>query len=109
MELRGLPFAMIEWDRLPVETHPGERGSASSRTFLSGELRVRKVEYSAGYHADHWCRKGHVVLCLLGEFTSEHQDGSAHRIRQGMTYILGEDAVAHRSSTETGATLFIVD
>jgi len=67
------------------------------------------VEYSAGYLADHWCRKGHVVLCLRGEFTSEQQDGSAVQIRPGMTYIVGEDTAPHRTSTEAGATLFIVD
>ena len=24
------------------------------------------VEYSPGYAADHWCSKGHVILCLTG-------------------------------------------
>jgi len=67
------------------------------------------VEYSAGYRADHWCGKGHVVLCLRGEFTSEHQDGSTHQVRQGMVYLVGDGMAPHRSSSEAGATLFIVD
>jgi hypothetical protein len=109
MELRGLAFAAVDWEHVASEIRPGERGTASSRTFESGALRIRMVEYSAGYRADHWCRKGHVVQCLHGEFTSEHQDGSTHRIRQGMVYVVGDDIAPHRSSTETGATLFIVD
>ena len=109
MELRGLPFASIDWERIPIEARPGERGTASSRSFENGAIRARMVEYSAGFRADHWCRKGHVVLCLHGEFISEHQDGTTHRIRQGMVYIVGDDTAPHRSSTETGATLFIVD
>jgi len=109
MELQGLPFAAVDWENVPSETHPGERGSASSRTFESGGLRLRMVEYSAGYRADHWCQKGHVVLCLHGEFISEHQDGSTHRLRPGMVYIVGDNIAPHRSSTEKGAKLFIVD
>ena len=109
MELRGLPFAAIEWEKVATETRPGERGTVSSRTFESGPLRARMVEYSAGYRADHWCRKGHVVLCLRGEFISEHQDGSSHRICEGMVYVVGDEMSAHRTSTERGASLFIVD
>jgi hypothetical protein len=109
MELPSLPFATVDWDQLPIERHLGERGTASSRTFRSGALRVRMVEYSAGYRANHWCRKGHVVMCVRGEFTSEQQDGRTHQIRHGMVYIVGDDMAPHRSSTETGASLFIVD
>ena len=104
-----MPFETIDWSRFPEERNPGERGTASSRTYRSGPIRVRMVEYSAGYRADHWCPKGHIVLCVRGEFTSEHQDGSSHRIRTGMTYIVGEGMTPHRSSSEAGATLFIVD
>jgi hypothetical protein len=109
MELQGLRFATVDWDQIPRETHPGERGTVSSRVFQHGAVRVRMVEYSAGYRADHWCRKGHVVLCLRGEFATEHQDGTVHRIRQGMVYVVGDESAPHRSSTETGAALFIVD
>jgi len=109
MRLEGLPFATIDWDKLPLEEHRGEKGTAHWRTFTSKEYRVRMVEYSPGYLADHWCSKGHIVLCVRGEFLSEHQDGSVHPIRQGMTYLVGDNDVPHRSSTERGATLFIVD
>jgi len=109
MELPGLPFATVDWSRLEVQTQAGLQGHASARVFQSGPVRARIVEYSPGYRADHWCRKGHVVLCLRGEFISEHEDGSCHRVGEGMAYVVGDDTTPHRSSTESGATLFIVD
>lgn len=109
MQLAGTPFATVNWASVPTEEHPGEKGLARVRTRQFGEVRVRMVEYSSGYVADHWCNKGHVVLCVQGEFTSDLRDGRHHVVRQGMTYVVGDDSVAHRSSTEFGATLFIVD
>lgn len=109
MQLEGVPFAEIEWEKIPPEEHSGEKGTARWRTYASHGVRVRMVEYSPGYFADHWCSKGHVVLCVRGEFRSEHQDGSVHTIREGMSYVVGDNTVPHRSSSEHGATLFIVD
>ena len=109
MKLENVPFASVDWDRIPVEEHPGEMGTVRSRTYAIGELRVRMVEYSPGYLADHWCDKGHVVLCVRGEILSNHKDGSVHTIREGMVYIVGDNETCHRSSSERGATLFIVD
>lgn len=109
MRFEGVPFATIDWEKIPSTEQPGETGSVRSRTFTSGDVRVRMVEYSPGYAADHWCRKGHIVLCVRGEIRSHHQDGTVHLIRQGMVYVVGDDDVPHRSSSEGGATLFIVD
>jgi len=109
MRMDGVSFAAIDWSEIPAEQNPGESGTARSRTFSTHEYRVRLVEYSPGYVADHWCRKGHIVLCVRGEFLSHHEDGSVHKIRQGMSYVVGDSDVPHRSSTEGGATLFIVD
>lgn len=109
MRLEGLPFATVDWTAIPMEEHPGARGTARSRSFLDREVRVRMVEYSPGYEADHWCAKGHIVLCVHGEFVSERKDGIVHRIREGMVYIAGDGDPPHRSSSEAGATLFIVD
>lgn len=109
MKLDGLTYATIDWARIPAEEHPGEKGTARSKVHQSGDIRIRMVEYSPGYLADHWCSKGHVVLCFRGEFVSEHKDGSTHVMREGMTYIVGDGSMPHKSSTETGATLFIVD
>lgn len=109
MRLDDVPFAAINWDQLPVEDQPGEKGVARSRTFVSKSFRVRMVDYSPGYAADHWCHKGHIVFCVRGRFLSKHRDGSVHEIGQGMSYIVGENDTPHRSSSESGATLFIVD
>ena len=109
MRLDGVPFAAIDWERIPPEEHSGESGNARSRSYVSEGLRIRMVEYSAGYVADHWCHKGHVVLCVRGQFVSRHQDGSVHTIRQGMSYVVGDETAPHRSVSERGATLFIVD
>jgi hypothetical protein len=109
MRLEGIPFAEIEWDKIPPVELPGEKGVVRSRTYVNKETRVRMVEYSPGYVADHWCMKGHVVLCVRGEFVSTHKDGSTHPIHQGMAYVVGDNDTPHRSSSERGSTLFIVD
>jgi hypothetical protein len=67
------------------------------------------VEYSPGYLADHWCAKGHVLLCLEGELTTELADGRVMQLLPGMSYQVADDTMPHRSSTVTGAKLFIVD
>lgn len=79
------------------------------RQRLFGEVRARMVEYSAGYRADHWCAKGHIVLCLGGELTTELADGRVFHLRPGMSYQVADGAEQHRSSTVFGAMLFIVD
>jgi uncharacterized cupin superfamily protein len=67
------------------------------------------VEYTAGYLADHWCNKGHILLCLEGELHTELDDGRHLVMTPGMSYKVADGAEAHRSSTATGARLFIVD
>jgi quercetin dioxygenase-like cupin family protein len=109
VKLENITFTTIDWISVPVEERAGEKGVARSRTFAAKGLRVRMVEYSPGYSSDHWCHKGHVVLCVRGEIVTNHMDGSAHRIREGTVYVVGDNGVPHRSSSEGGATLFIVD
>jgi quercetin dioxygenase-like cupin family protein len=95
---------------VPAEEHLGEGGKATWRTFTAGELRVRMVEYSAGYVADHWCDKGHVILVLEGELDTELKDGRRFKLVPGMSYQVADHGdAAHRSSTTTGAKLFVVD
>ncbi len=104
-----IPYQVLDWSGLAREEHRGESGSAWRRTLQLPGLRIRLVEYSPGYLADHWCRKGHIVHCLKGEFTSELADGSASVLREGMTYVVSDGASSHRSRTEHGAILLIVD
>ena len=109
MEISGLPFGTTDWSKIPATEHPGEIGTATWRTRQFGNIRVRMVDYSPGYRADHWCSKGHILLCLEGELHTELQDGRIVVLRPGVSYQVADGAVAHRSFTRTGARLFIVD
>ncbi|MCA1395483.1 DHCW motif cupin fold protein [Bradyrhizobium sp. BRP56] len=110
MKIPTLPFTVTDWNQLEPSVHPGETGQALWRTLNIGELRVRMVEYSPGYPADHWCDRGHVLYVVAGELDTELRDGRRFTLKPGMSYQVSDfgDA-AHRSSTKTGATLFIVD
>jgi quercetin dioxygenase-like cupin family protein len=109
MQITNFPFQTLNWDTIPGKQQNGETGIVYSQVFMMGETRIRKVEYSAGYKADHWCRKGHIILCLEGEMDTELDDGRIMKLTAGMTYFVGDDCEAHRSSTKTGCKLFIVD
>ncbi|MDE5452017.1 hypothetical protein GWE18_03885 [Bradyrhizobium sp. CSA112] len=110
MKIPTLPFTVTDWSGVAATTHPGVTGEALWRTLNIGDLRVRMVEYSPGYLADHWCDRGHVLYVLEGELDSELRDGRTFKLKPGMSYQVSDfgDA-AHRSSTKTGAKLFIVD
>lgn len=104
-----IPFQSIDWSLVPKTVHPGENGAATWQTLEFGGLRIRIVEYSAGYLADHWCRKGHIVHCLEGEFISEMQSGENFVFTKGMTYVVSDELSSHRSISETGVKLLIID
>ena len=107
--MRDIPFGTTDWSAVPPTTHRGERGVATWRTRDFAGIRVRMVEYSPGYRADHWCSKGHILLVLSGELETELEDGRVVLLRAGQSYQVADGAEAHRSSTAGGATLFIVD
>jgi hypothetical protein len=109
MQFGNLPFMTTDWHTVPTTEHAGASGVAFWRTVEAGEVRVRMVEYSPGYLADHWCKRGHVVLVLEGELVSELQDGRVVRLSAGMSYQVANDDVPHRSRTQSGAKLFVVD
>ena len=109
VEMTGIPFDVTDWSTVPATEHPGEHGSARWRTRQFGAIRVRIVEYSPGYLADHWCSKGHVLLCLEGELHTELADGRRFVLSPGMSYQVADGAEPHRSYTITGAKLFVVD
>jgi hypothetical protein len=110
MKIPELPFNPVHWDHLPPTRHPGETGHALWRTMQNGDLRMRVVEYSPGYVADHWCDRGHVIYVLEGELDTELKDGRRFTFGPGMGYTVSDFGDSpHRSSTTTGARLFIVD
>ncbi|AWN23131.1 hypothetical protein DKM44_07740 [Deinococcus irradiatisoli] len=109
MQMTGIPFGVTDWASVPVTEHPGVSGTALWRTRHFGELRVRQVEYTPGYLADHWCSKGHILLVLEGELITELADGRVFTLTPGLSYQVADQAEPHRSRTDTGAKLFIVD
>ncbi len=109
MKIERVPFQAIDWSTLARTEHPGEHGVASGRTVEAGNVRVRIVEYSPGYLADHWCERGHVVHVLEGELVSELRDGRRVVLAAGDSYVVADADGAHRSSTTSGARLLIVD
>lgn len=109
MHIRDLPFGVTVWNNVEPTTHPGTTGVALWRTRQFGDIRVRMVDYSPGYVADHWCEKGHIVLCLEGELETELADGRVVKLSPGQSYQVADGAEAHRSRSECGARLFIVD
>ncbi len=109
MRMNDIPFGTTDWSSLERIEHKGRTGVAHWRTRDFGGIRVRLVEYSPGYLADHWCTKGHILLCLEGELHTELEDGRTFVLKPGMSYQVADDAEPHRSLTTTGATLFIVD
>ena len=109
VKIENVPYTTIDWSTIAPVEHPGETGTSFWRTFEAGNLRVRMVDFSAGYMADHWCPRGHVVLVLEGEVTSELIDGTSTLMKAGVSYQVSDDVAPHRSSTKTGARVFIVD
>ena len=110
MKLPALPFTLINWTDVEPTTHPGESGVALWRTVNIGDVRVRQVEYSPGYVADHWCERGHILYVLEGELVTELKDGRSFTLVPGMSYQVSDRGdAAHRSTTRGGAKLFIVD
>lgn len=109
MKLNNIPFGTTDWNLVPLVRKAGETGWSESRTCHFGDVRVRMVRYSAGYKADHWCSKGHILLCLEGQLLTELQDGRSFTLTPGISYQVADEAEAHRSRTQEGALLFIVD
>ncbi len=109
MQISDIPFGTTDWSAIEPEIKPGEQGTATWRTRQFGAIRVRMLDYSPGYAADHWCVKGHILLCLEGELHTELADGRRFVLRPGMSYQVADHAEPHRSTAPVGARLFVVD
>jgi hypothetical protein len=109
MQITGIPFLISDWSDVEETVHEGTAGEAIWKTTYINDVRVRLVKYSAGYIANHWCYKGHIIYCVEGEMETELQDGRKFKLRKGMMYTVGDNTDAHKSSAMEGCTLFIVD
>jgi len=109
MSDQNIPFQIIDWSKIPKTEHKGEIGVAFWQTVQFPGLRIRIVEYSKGYLADHWCEKGHIVHCLEGDFVSELKDGTKSYLTKGISYVVSDELSSHRSFTKNGVKLLIID
>jgi len=109
MNDKGISFQTIDWTLVPKIEHEGETGIATWQTIQFQGLRIRIVEYSKGYFANHWCQKGHILHCLEGEFISELQSGEKFTLKKGMTYVVSDGLSSHRSFTKDGVKVLIID
>jgi len=109
MIMKDFPFSIVDWSSIDAVEHKGETGTAYWRTQTFGDIRVRMVDYTPGYFADHWCPKGHIILCLEGELNTELSNGNKSVLKPGMSYQVADEIMPHRSFTDIGAKLFIVD
>jgi len=109
MKIKDIPFGVTDWSEVERAEHAGTSGKAYWRTKQFDDIRVRFVEYSPGYVADHWCNKGHILFVIEGELHTELEDGRSFTLKSGMSYQVADDAEPHRSSTQSGVKLFIVD
>jgi hypothetical protein len=109
MKITDIPFGTTDWSNVEVTEHPGTTGKAFWRTRQFGDSRVRLLEYTPGYLADHWCVKGHILFCLEGQLDTELADGRKFTLTAGMSYQVADQAEPHRSATAIGAKLFVVD
>lgn len=107
--MSNIPFTIIDWNQIPTIVHQGNTGTVTSRTIQYPGLRMRIVEYSEGYLADHWCRKGHVVYCLEGEVINEQENGENFILKKGMSYVVSDELSSHRSNARGKVKLLIID
>jgi hypothetical protein len=106
---KSIKFSTTDWSKIPEEKHEGTTGHALWKVQRFGDVRVRMVEYSENYLADHWCDKGHFIFCFEGAMTTELKDGRKFELKKGMSYQVGDDSESHRSFSKQGVKLFIVD
>jgi hypothetical protein len=104
-----IPFQTIDWRQIAQTEHKGDTGTSWWKTLQFPGLRIRVVEYSANYLADHWCQKGHIIYCLEGSFDSELANGKKHSLTAGMSYVVSDELSSHRSHSKDGARLLIID
>jgi hypothetical protein len=104
-----IPFQTFDWNTIPKQEYQGETGTAYWQTIQLPGLRLRIVEYSADYLADHWCEKGHVIYCLEGSFETVLKSGEKITLSSGMSYIVSDQLSSHKSNSMHGVKLFIMD
>jgi hypothetical protein len=107
--MTDIPFQITDWDQIPKTVANGASGTVTIRTQQFGDLRIRMLEYSANYLADHWCELGHLVFVLEGDLINELKDGATTVMKAGSSYAVSDGLSSHRSRTVGPVKLLIVD
>jgi quercetin dioxygenase-like cupin family protein len=109
MRIDNFPFDIVRWASQPAVTQPGTSGIATVKTVRLGEMRLRKIEFTPGYCADHWGSKGHIGFVLSGSLSIALENGGVFEVPAGDSFHVGDDRNLHRAETRTGATVILVD
>ncbi len=109
MQIKDIPFSIVDWVLEETTEVAGETGYAEQRLVELGNLRLRQVVYAAGYRADHWCERGHVLYVLSGQMIVELKNGRHFPVHEGSSFQVADGAPAHLVCTANGCTVFIVD
>jgi hypothetical protein len=104
-----IPFQITDWSSVPTTVVNGTTGTATMLIVQHGDLRIRMVEYSANYLADHWCQLGHLVFVLEGELINEMENGGTSVLKPGSFYAVSDGLSSHRSRTVGPVKLIVVD
>jgi hypothetical protein len=107
--MNQIPFSHINWTFIEKVEYKDDKGFSIWQTIQYPGLRIRLVEYSIDYFADHWCQKGHIVHCISGEFISELSTGEKITLEKDDSYIVTHNASSHRSTSINGTKLLIID
>jgi hypothetical protein len=103
------PFFTTDWREIESETISGETGIVIQKIKFVGDIRIRMLDYSANYLADHWCTKGHIIQCLEGEIQLVFDNGKESTLMSGMTFAVGDESSSHKTFSKNGCKLFIID
>ena len=109
MSISNIPFCITDWSTIVPVTVNGTTGTATMRIQQHGDLRIRMIEYSANYLADHWCELGHLVFVLEGELINELKDGTTSLLKSGMSYAVSDGLSSHRSRTVGPVKMLVID
>ena len=110
MKLNDVSYSLIDWQNVESTEVKGITGHAFWKTKKFNDLRIRIIEKSPGYRADHYCKKGHVIYVIDGEMVIDFENGEKFSVSAGQTVFLGDDPeFGHSTFTENGIKYFIID
>ncbi len=110
MKIINIPFQQTHWNSIPKVEHIGETGTSFWKVKEIANFRMRIVEYSRNFKADHWCKKGHLLYVLKGVIEIEMKNGETYQLGEADSFVVGDDRQnPHIISSDFGAKVLIID